>query len=123
MYWTIDFCNKISDNEPDLFKTKILDHRTKFERSSYRVWSIHILVQDVSRHRCPCPWIFQKTLSVVCPAGQGQNRAARTFAVLVRRRLVQDLTPISQEVAFGIFRNEKIGGSFFSCDSSLSSKS
>ena len=35
----------------------------------------------------------------------------------------QDLSQISQEVTFGIFRNEKIGGSFFSCDSTLSSKS
>ena len=27
---------------------------------------------------------LEKTLSAVCPAGQGQDRAVRTFAVLVR---------------------------------------
>ena len=35
----------------------------------------------------------------------------------------QDLSQISQEVTFGIFRNEKIGGSFFNSDSTLSSTS
>ena len=34
-----------------------------------------------------CP-DYRKKLPVVCPAGQGRDRAVRTFTVLVRRRLV-----------------------------------
>ena len=42
---------------------------------------------------CPvsgfCPDFWEKLCPLsVCPAGQGQDRAVRTFAVLVRRRLV-----------------------------------
>ena len=58
----------------------------------------------------------------------GHCRRIGTYIILYDSYMIygsngQDLTQISQEVAFGIFRNEKIGGSFFSCDSSLSSRS